>query len=518
MIPLRSDSERGLTLADSCGAKTVKVTFTPQIVVSPNETSSLTLKLLDIAEVTRRFTPFVSTSAECGSTILFAKHRPAIAGLFSGPQIGKSAASDFLDIFPERNASSLQICQPVEPELTLGIVSASFDLLGAAQIAIRNLNDGLCLNDTISTLDMSVDIFVSTMDQGFNASIYSNITPFSPKPQPDGTCYTYHINAHDDSWGIANQHFLQTEDIDKFNQDTWSWASCDHLKIGQLIFELRTTSHTRAGPRDSDLNLCPLNACCDVWGYCGTTADFCTESPADTNAPGTAKPDTNGCISNCGLNTFNNDHPPDSFKAIGYFEGFDQDRLCLRMDASEILTNKYTHIHFAFGVITPEFEVDISDHEDQFNKLIRMSGFRKTLSFGGWSFSTDPSTFQRFRDIPNAPPGSPDEGKDYRDFLSLLRSRLPSEKSISIALPASYWYLKQYPVTDIAHYVDYFIYMTYDFHLQWDVGNKNVMPGCEGGNCLRPHINKTETHDTLAMITKAGVEARQLMIGINSYG
>jgi chitinase len=51
-----------------------------------------------------------------------------------------------------------------------------------------------------------------------------------------------------------------------------------------------------------------------------------------------------------------------------------------------------------------------------------------------------------------------------------------------------------------------------------DVGNKAAIPGCEAGNCLRSHINKTETHDAMAMITKAGVEARQLVIGISSYG
>jgi chitinase len=51
-----------------------------------------------------------------------------------------------------------------------------------------------------------------------------------------------------------------------------------------------------------------------------------------------------------------------------------------------------------------------------------------------------------------------------------------------------------------------------------DVDNKSAMPGCESGNCLRSHINKTETHDAMAMLTKAGVEARQVVIGISSYG
>lgn len=35
-----------------------------------------------------------------------------------------------------------------------------------------------------------------------------------------------------------------------------------------------------------DLNPCPLNVCCNVWGQCGTTDDFCIYNPADTKAPG----------------------------------------------------------------------------------------------------------------------------------------------------------------------------------------------------------------------------------------
>ena len=70
-------------------------------------------------------------------------------------------------------------------------------------------------------------------------------------------------------------------------------------------------------------------------------------------------------------------------------------------------------------------------------------------------------------DIPDITPGSPDEGNNYLGFLSLLRARLPQAKTLSIALPASFWYLKQYPVKDIGRYVDYFVYMTYDLHGQW---------------------------------------------------
>ena len=51
-----------------------------------------------------------------------------------------------------------------------------------------------------------------------------------------------------------------------------------------------------------------------------------------------------------------------------------------------------------------------------------------------------------------------------------------------------------------------------------DVGNKWAIPSCEGGNCLRSHVNKTETLSALVMLTKAGVSSTKIIVGIASYG
>ncbi|KAK1145466.1 hypothetical protein N8T08_004341 [Aspergillus melleus] len=63
-------------------------------------------------------------------------------------------------------------------------------------------------------------------------------------------------------------------------------------------------------------------------------------------------------------------------------------------------------------------------------------------------------------DIPGIEPGSPDEGRNYLVFLVVLKNLLPG-KSISIAAPSSYWYLKQFPIKEIAKIVDYIVYMAY---------------------------------------------------------
>jgi len=69
--------------------------------------------------------------------------------------------------------------------------------------------------------------------------------------------------------------------------------------------------------------------------------------------------------------------------------------------------------------------------------------------------------------------------------------------------PGSYWYLQHFPISKMAGEVDYVVYMTYDLHGQWDYGNVWSQEGCADGNCLRSHVNLTETMYTLAMITKA---------------
>jgi GH18 family chitinase len=67
-------------------------------------------------------------------------------------------------------------------------------------------------------------------------------------------------------------------------------------------------------------------------------------------------------------------------------------------------------------------------------------------------------------DIPNIDPGSPDEGANYLDFLRTLKSMIPQGKSLSMAIPSGYWYLRGFPLAAMSDVIDYFIYMTYDLH------------------------------------------------------
>lgn len=53
-----------------------------------------------------------------------------------------------------------------------------------------------------------------------------------------------------------------------------------------------------------------------------------------------------------------------------------------------------------------------------------------------------------------------------------MRAGLPKDKELGIAAPASFWYLKAFPIKEIAEVVSYIVYMTYDLHGQWDYGNE----------------------------------------------
>lgn len=346
-----------------------------------------------------------------------------------------------------------------------------------------------------------------------------------PQPDANGNCYTYTTKAQDGCWAIGDVFGITEADIEKYNKKTWGWAGCGSgMGVGQVIClssgnppfrssldgatcgpQVPGTVKPAAGTDWSSMNPCPLNACCDVWGFCGVTDEFCTPTPADSGAPGTAKPNTNGCISNCGTKITNNDVAPSEFRKVGYFEAWNSERSCLNMDITDMPTGRITHIHFAFATVTKDFDVSVEAVKDQFQKYKDLkTNAKKIVSFGGWDFSTGENTFQLFRDatnaanrdtfvtnavaflkeneldgldfdweypgapdIPGVPPGSPAEANNYLEFLNKLKAKMPAGKSISVALPASFWYLQTYPVVWMQYFVDYFVYMTYDLHGQW---------------------------------------------------
>jgi GH18 family chitinase len=277
-------------------------------------------------------------------------------------------------------------------------------------------------------------------------------------------------------------------------------AVCGPQKPGS-----RKPASAKTGWDLAGMNPCPLNACCSGYGFCGITSDFCTNTTVKGAAPGTSQVNTPGCIGNCGTKIVGNTKKPAKFLNVGYFQGYNLGRPCLNMDVTKLpeIKTAYTHIHFAFAGLTTDFSVLIEPAtREQFIKFKEVKGsWKKIISFGGWAGSTDASSYQIYRDAikpanrnkfahnvmtvlnnhkldgvdfdweyPGSAgsQGSSTDTTNYVEFLKIMRSKIGnSGKTMSVALPAAYWYLKPFPVTQIAPLVDYIVYMTYDLHGQW---------------------------------------------------
>lgn len=85
------------------------------------------------------------------------------------------------------------------------------------------------------------------------------------------------------------------------------------------------------------------------------------------------------------------------------------------------------------------------------------------------------------------PIGKLTDGNDYLNFLTVLKQKLGPNKLVAIAAPASYWYLKAFPIDRISKVIDYIVYMTYDLHGQWDYGKPHSFDSCDSGKCIRSH-------------------------------
>ena len=432
---------------------------------------------------------------------------------------------------------------------------------GIGTTALKSFNRGICDR----TLYAGEPVCCSS----------GSLPNYQPDPNEDGSCVYHEVEKDEGCDMIARSYGLDPDDLFDLNKKTWAWDGCGNLQIGLRICVSsgrppmpNSVENAMCGPQvpgtkppgdDEDLakmNPCPLDVCCNIWGNCGTTVDFCVVSNSSTGNPGTSKPGENGCVDNCGMELVNNDEGPAQYRKVGYFEGWNFDRPCLHMHVNDIKSG-YTHIHFAFGEFNSDMQVVIPENtKTQWNAFLRArAGYKKILSFGGWEFSNAPATSGLFRravsaanrdtfstrvvqfaidnnldgldfdweypgatDIEGSEPGSEQDGEDYLAFLKLVREKLPNDKSLAIASAASFWYLRGFPIKKMAPVLDYIIHMTYDLHGQWDVGREWSMEGCKAGNCLRSHINSTQTFDSLVMMTKAGVPSHKVVVGVTSYG
>ena len=372
------------------------------------------------------------------------------------------------------------------------------------------------------------------------------IQDLRPKQNADGSCYTYVIQENDSCAALESKFYpLSSDDLYNFNKNTFGWFGCDntHPRIGDVICLSAGTPprpsvnpFAECGPQaagDKYNSECPLNACCSQYGMCGYGDDYCKVTYSETNAPGTT-----GCISNCGDVSLG--PASSSWQNVAYFDGSDSSSPVTDYDSYDV-------IHLAFGGISSDHSsLNVDAIQTQYNNFKSMKKAKKVLSFGGQAFSTGQNTYQIFREaigkdyanfattvynfmqqqenqfldgidfdweFPGAqdqdglPADDPSHGQHLLKFLIDLRGKLGDDKIISIAIPASYYYLQTYPIAEMSKYVSYFVFMTYDLHGQWDYGSDTT----------RCHTNYYDTLQALKMIIKAGVPGDKVRVGTANY-
>jgi chitinase len=259
-----------------------------------------------------------------------------------------------------------------------------------------------------------------------------------PQANANGTCATYFTQSGDNCGKIASANGLTTTALDHFNNGTmWGWNGCGPgLPAGINMCTskgnppmLAPLSNAVCGPLVTGtlpptgtqsltmLNPCPLNACCDIYGQCGTDDTFCDSTKGPSGNPGSAPLYKAGCISNCGSSIVNNDAAPAQNMSVGYYEGWNWDRPYLHMWAVNIDNTSYSHVHWGFGTITSNFSVFINDTYNQFPDFLGLMGSKRILLIGGWGFSTGPSTYDLFRQVTN-PTNRDTFAKNVVDFLT----------------------------------------------------------------------------------------------------
>jgi chitinase len=528
---------------------------------------------------------YVQAEDSCNEEIAFAYSGDAVVGLYAGSEINGqditgALIEQFLSYVQSNSISgtlAAQLCASTgnySAKYAFGLILNTNADWASVQQAVRMWRDADCITKFDEEKSWHAINYLAP-SPGLSGSTSKSTILNSPTPYANGTCATYKVVSGDICATIAATYDITAADIENYNNNTWGWMGCSDLQLGQYIClssgyppmpanvpnavcgpQMNNTPILPPGTDFSTVNESPLNACCDIWGQCGTTGEFCTVSNSSTGAPGTAAKGQNGCISNCGTDIVYSD-PPAEFIRVGYFEGYNWQRPCLSGSILSVNTSAYTHIHLAFATLNSDFSVNITSLASNFDLFASLSGVKKIISFGGWEFSTSSGSYEIFReavqggnrqtfinnvinlideynldgvdfdweypgepDIPGIPPSSAVDAFNFYVFLADLHAAMGSNttKSVSMTAPASFWYLQNLAIEAISEVVDYIVFMTYDLHGQWDYGAAFSDPGCPAGNCLRSDVNLTETINALSMITKAGVPSNKVVVGVTSYG
>ncbi|GEQ66998.1 hypothetical protein JCM33374_g661 [Metschnikowia sp. JCM 33374] len=373
-----------------------------------------------------------------------------------------------------------------------------------------------------------------------------------PLPNADGTCVLHKVVEGDTCASLGAKYWpLKLSDIDHYNQETYSWKGCETVQQNEVICIskgrnqiARPESNPNAecgplAPHELFNTECPNKACCNDFGYCGVTSQFC-----EVKNPG-ASVGKRGCYSNCGYAKLPTRKARD-FRMVTYWMDTEGP---LNMNITEETSMNswgdskyYDVVHYAFATINEDMSISIGKDFKEFKKIEP----QKVVSFGGWDFSSNPNIHMRFRkavspqyrgtfaknvvefmqrhdltgvdfcwkypeagDGPKNTPGEKGDGMRYAESLKIIKD-MDKSRTVSVAIPVEYRYSRYFPLAKLGATVDYFGMMNYDYVGQWDYGKPNTGIGC--------HTNVSVTEEGIKMLVKSGIDTTKVYGGVANYG
>ncbi|KAK3942446.1 class V chitinase [Diplogelasinospora grovesii] len=148
--PKTVNSRDVVSTGNNCGATVKQVGFTARA-----SSASFVASTADLSAAANTLVAYLQDSAACGSTIMFAKSRDAVVGVYAGAEIQKAAAAGLVRKFLDQaktGSASLQICTANSTDdATFGPYAGSMGDLGKVQDAVKTWTNGQCLDDQGST-------------------------------------------------------------------------------------------------------------------------------------------------------------------------------------------------------------------------------------------------------------------------------------------------------------------------------------------------------------------------------
>ncbi|KAJ6257663.1 hypothetical protein Dda_7450 [Drechslerella dactyloides] len=243
-------------------------------------------------------------------------------------------------------------------------------------------------------------------------------------------------------------------------------------------------------------------------------------------------------------------------RVVGYYESWATTRKCAAVPPSDLVTYGLTHLNFAFAGIDPAtFKIapaaagDVPLYTRVTNIKKDQPDLKVYIAVGGWAFNDPGPTRETFSNMASTAanrntfiqsvmsfmqtygfdgldldweyPKADDRGgkpADTLNYVMLVRELRQAFNTagkgwgITVAIPASYWYLQNFNLALMANYIDWFNLMSYDYVGAWDKDNKWTGP------YVGAHTNLTMTQQALELMWRSNVPGEKISMGMGFYG